>query len=456
MSLWSRLGRCTLIGDELAMTHSHTTPNDIDREAIAVELHHVLVTLIDLALIGKHARWNVVGPGFRSLHLELDELIDEWRGAADAVGERMAALGGSPDGRAETVAAESELPTLTEGPQPDRASLTAILIDAVIRANLIRARMDRIEDLDPVTADLLHWVVATLEEQLRSIRAQAGLPAAHSRPRRALTSHDVNFRIGVAPCPTENELRRALEAGELRVHYQPIVGLSDRQPIGVEALVRWQHPDRGLLSPREFIAVAEESGLIGELGLWVLRESCRQAAEWQRTCAPDLLLSVNVSGRQIAQPAFPPTVTDIVRASGLTPGTLMLEITESVLMEEAAAPMTVLSELRDHDLRLVLDDFGTGFSSLSYLQRFPLEGLKLDQSFVATLDDEADDGSAIVDAVTRMASGLGLRLVAEGVETETQAARLTELGCSYAQGYLFARPMPATRRPSTSPVSVDR
>jgi EAL domain-containing protein (putative c-di-GMP-specific phosphodiesterase class I) len=118
--------------------------------------------------------------------------------------------------------------------------------------------------------------------------------------------------------------------------------------------------------------------------------------------------------------------------------------------------MTVLSELRDHDLRLVLDDFGTGFSSLSYLQRFPLEGLKLDQSFVATLDDEADDGSAIVDAVTRMASELGLRLVAEGVETETQAARLTELGCSYAQGYLFARPMPATRRPSTSPVSVDR
>jgi diguanylate cyclase (GGDEF)-like protein/PAS domain S-box-containing protein len=242
---------------------------------------------------------------------------------------------------------------------------------------------------------------------------------------------------------TEHDLRRALDAGELRVHYQPIIDLSDRRPIGVEALVRWQHPDRGLLAPGEFIAVAEESGLIGELGLWVLRDSCRQTAEWQRTFSPGLELSVNVSGRQVAQPAFPAQVTDIVRASGLAAGTLKLEITESVLIEEADAPMTVLSELRDRDLQLVLDDFGTGFSSLSYLQRFPLDGLKIDRSFVAGLNDETGDGSAIVDAVTRMAAGLNLHLVAEGVETEMQAARLIELGCTYAQGYLFARPMPA-------------
>jgi starvation-inducible DNA-binding protein len=156
------------------MTHSHTTPHDIDREAIDNELQHVLVMLVDLSLIGKHAHWNVVGPNFRSLHLQLDELTDAWRGAADAVGERIAALGGFPDGRAETVAAGSELPTLAEGPQPDRAlvaSLTAILTDAV---NLTRTRMDRIEDLDPVTADLLHSVVATLEEQLWMIRVQVG------------------------------------------------------------------------------------------------------------------------------------------------------------------------------------------------------------------------------------------------------------------------------------------
>jgi diguanylate cyclase (GGDEF)-like protein/PAS domain S-box-containing protein len=242
---------------------------------------------------------------------------------------------------------------------------------------------------------------------------------------------------------TENELRRALERDELRVHYQPIVHLADRRPIGVEALVRWQHPDRGLLGPGEFVAVAEESGLIGALGLWVLRESCRQAAEWQRTFNPDLGLSVNVSGRQVAQPAFPGQVTEIIRSSGLAVGTLMLEITESVLIEEADAPMTVLSELRDRDLRLVLDDFGTGFSSLSYLQRFPLDGIKIDRSFVSGLGDASRDGQAIVDAVIRMAGGLGLHLVAEGVETERHADRLAQLGCSYAQGYLFARPMPA-------------
>jgi diguanylate cyclase (GGDEF)-like protein/PAS domain S-box-containing protein len=242
---------------------------------------------------------------------------------------------------------------------------------------------------------------------------------------------------------TENELRRALDGGELRVHYQPIVDLGDRRPIGVEALVRWQHPDRGLLAPGEFIGVAEEAGLIGELGLWVLRESCRDAAAWQQAFGPDLWLSVNVSGRQIAQPAFPAKVADIVLASGLATGSLMLEITESVLIDEADAPMTVLAELRDRDLRLVLDDFGTGFSSLSYLQRFPLDGLKIDRSFVAALEEGTRDGAAIVDALARMASGMSLHLVAEGVETEGQAVRLAELGCTYAQGYLFARPMPA-------------
>jgi starvation-inducible DNA-binding protein len=161
-------------GNEPALTHSRTTPHNIDLDAVAIELQRVLVTLIDLSLIGKHAHWSVVGPSFRSLHLQLDELIDAWRGAADAVAERIAALGGFPDGRAQTVASWSELPSLTEGPQPDRelvASLTAILTDAV---RFIRPCLDRIEDLDPVTADLLRSVVATLEKQLWMIRAQAG------------------------------------------------------------------------------------------------------------------------------------------------------------------------------------------------------------------------------------------------------------------------------------------
>jgi starvation-inducible DNA-binding protein len=159
--------------DTVAPNHHHAL-HDTDREEISNELQRALVALIDLSLIGKHGHWNVVGPNFRSLHLELDEMIDAWRDAADAVGERIAALGGFPDGRAQTVAAGSALPTLTEGPQPDRglvASLTTILTAA---AGLLRACMDRIEDLDPVTADLLHSIVATLEQQLWMIRAQAG------------------------------------------------------------------------------------------------------------------------------------------------------------------------------------------------------------------------------------------------------------------------------------------
>jgi diguanylate cyclase (GGDEF)-like protein len=282
----------------------------------------------------------------------------------------------------------------------------------------------------------------TAESLLRD--ADAAMYRAKERGRGRYEVFDEPMREKVIRrLQTENELRHALDAGELRVHYQPIVGLADRRPIGVEALVRWQHPDRGLLAPAEFITVAEESGLIGELGLWVLRDSCRQAAEWQAAFSPDFGISVNVSGRQVAQPAFPAQVTEIVRASGLTAGTLMLEITESVLIEEADAPMTVLSQLRDRELRLVLDDFGTGFSSLSYLQRFPLDGLKIDRSFVSGLDNETPGGAAIVDAVARMAAGLDLHLVAEGVETEAQAARLIDLGCTHAQGYLFARPMPA-------------
>jgi predicted signal transduction protein with EAL and GGDEF domain len=287
----------------------------------------------------------------------------------------------------------------------------------------------------------------TPESLLRDADAAMYRAKERGRGRYELFDESVRAEI-IGRLRTENELRRALDAGELRVHYQPIVDLGDRRPVGLEALVRWQHPDRGLLGPGEFIAVAEESGLIGELGLWVLREACRQAAEWQRAFVPDLLLSVNVSGRQVAQPAFPAKVTDIVRASGLAAGSLMLEITESVLIEEADAPMTVLSELRGRDLRLALDDFGTGFSSLSYLQRLPLDGIKIDRSFVAGLGEHGSNGAAIVDAVARMAAGLDLRLVAEGVETEAQAARLTELGCTYAQGYLFARPLPAEQVPA--------
>ena len=243
---------------------------------------------------------------------------------------------------------------------------------------------------------------------------------------------------------TENELRRGIEREELRVVYQPVVELAGGDVVAVEALVRWQHPERGLLEPVEFIGVAEDSGLIAALGDWVLAAACRDGASWQRRFErPEpLLVCVNASPRQLADAAFPARVADVMDRSGLPPGSLALEITESVLMEEAHAPVTVLAGLRKYGLRLMLDDFGTGYSSLAYLKRFPLDVLKIDRSFIAGLGHDEDD-AAIVAAVIEMARQLGLIVVAEGVERPEQLERLRELGCDRVQGRLIAGPMPA-------------
>jgi len=243
---------------------------------------------------------------------------------------------------------------------------------------------------------------------------------------------------------TENELRRGLERGELRVVYQPVVEIDGGAVTAVEALVRWQHPQRGLLDPVEFIPVAEDSGLIGALGDWVLAAACRDGAAFQQRFprADPLLMCVNASPRQLANAAFPARVAEAMDRHGLAPGSLALEITENVLMEEAHAPVTVLASLREYGLRLMLDDFGTGYSSLGYLKRFPLDVLKIDRSFVAGLGRDEED-SAIVAAIVQMARALGLTVVAEGVERPEQLERLRELDCDRAQGRLIAEPMPA-------------
>jgi predicted signal transduction protein with EAL and GGDEF domain len=240
----------------------------------------------------------------------------------------------------------------------------------------------------------------------------------------------------------EAELRRALDHGELRVHYQPIIDTASGRPTATEALVRWEHPQRGLVPPLDFVPMAEETGLIIELGRWVLEQACAQGAAWQRRFGVPLKIFVNASGRQIADPLFPMQVADVVRRSGLLPGTLGLEVTETVLMEEAESPMTVLNQLVDQGLRLVLDDFGTGYSSLSYLKDFPLDGLKIDRAFTQGLG-RSPSVTAIVKAVVDMSQALGMTVVAEGVETEEQREQLLELGCTRVQGYLFSRPRPA-------------
>ncbi len=244
---------------------------------------------------------------------------------------------------------------------------------------------------------------------------------------------------------TERELRHALERDELALHFQPVVSLRSGEISGLEALLRWQHPERGLLDPAEFVSIAEDSGLIEPIGRWVQERACRQILEWheQRPDARPFDVAVNLSARQVAHPDLPATVAEIVARAGLDPVHLRLEITESVLVEESASAIASLEALNEIGVRLVLDDFGTGYSSLAYLNRFPFHALKIDRSFVDALGIE-QERTAIVEAIIGMARALSLDVIAEGVENEVQLAELRRLGCDYAQGHLFHAAMPGS------------
>lgn len=246
----------------------------------------------------------------------------------------------------------------------------------------------------------------------------------------------------VALLKLENDLRRAIERQEFEVYYQPIVSLETDQIAGFEALVRWVHPERGLVSPDEFIPLAEETGLIMEIGHWVLHESCRQMRQWQLSFQRPLVLSVNLSGKQFIQPNLIGQVKDILKKTNFDPRLLRLEITESVVMENAEAAAAMLHQLRDLGAHLSIDDFGTGYSSLSYLHRFPVSTLKIDRSFIGRMG-EGGENSEIVRTIMTLASNLGMEVVAEGIETEEQLSQLRALKCEYGQGYLFSRPVDA-------------
>jgi diguanylate cyclase (GGDEF)-like protein len=241
----------------------------------------------------------------------------------------------------------------------------------------------------------------------------------------------------------ERDLDRALARGELELHYQPIVSVHDSVIIGTEALLRWEHPDRGLVPPLDFVPLAEETGLIVPIGEWVLHTACRQLADWRNSaaCRPGFSMAINLSPRQLT-PELPRQVAEAVSLAGVNPASLFIEITESLLMEDAESSAEVLGGLKALGVHLVLDDFGTGYSSLSYLHRFALDSLKLDRSFIARLGQQAS-ASKLVAASIEMARALGLTVVAEGVETEQQLKYLRELSCPLAQGHLFAPPSPA-------------
>ncbi|HEX4466738.1 MAG TPA: EAL domain-containing protein [Solirubrobacteraceae bacterium] len=242
----------------------------------------------------------------------------------------------------------------------------------------------------------------------------------------------------------ENDLSRALERDELRLAYQPIVSLRDGSIAGVEALLRWEHPERGLVSPLEFVPVAEEIGLIEPIGRWVLEAASRQAAVWhsERPDVRPLGIAVNLSVRQFTQRDLEGTVSSALALSGVDPSSLCLEITESVLMKEPEHVSDVIRRVARLGVRFSLDDFGTGYSSLAYLTRVPIDVLKVDRSFVEALGTDARS-TAITTAVVRMAQALSVEVVAEGVETDQQLESLQMLGCEYAQGYHLFRPMPA-------------
>jgi diguanylate cyclase (GGDEF)-like protein/PAS domain S-box-containing protein len=236
----------------------------------------------------------------------------------------------------------------------------------------------------------------------------------------------------------EQSLRQALDEGQLRLHFQPIVDLATREVVGREALLRWVHPQRGLLGPSEFLQVAEESGLITEIGRWVIHEAARIAGQARDSSG---YVAVNVSPSQVSRPGLADTVEKVLAETGLPPERLVVELTESVMLSAAPAARKEISRLDDFGVRIVVDDFGTGFSALSYLRDLPVSGIKVDRSFTAGLGQD-HQCERIVEALTGLGKGLGVDVIVEGVETEQQSEMLSAIGCEHAQGYLFGRPVP--------------
>ncbi len=262
----------------------------------------------------------------------------------------------------------------------------------------------------------------------------------------------------------ENDLRRAIEQNDMRLMYQPILSVQTNRIVGFESLVRWQHPKRGLIGPLSFIALAEETGFIVPLGLWVLEEACRQLKEWHALggAAAEITINVNVSRRQLADVGFVKSVRDVLQRHDVPKGKLNLEITESMIMDNPTQTRKVLHELRDLGLGLHMDDFGTGYSSLHCLHVMPLSCLKIDRSFITTMVGRRDY-AAVINAIVQLAHNLDMRVVAEGVENQEQAAMILALDCDYAQGYHFAAPLRAEdavkfltepdHRPLTPPIA---
>jgi len=270
--------------------------------------------------------------------------------------------------------------------------------------------------------------------------------AKTSGKRRVTVFEPTMYSALVRRAELEQELRGAIARSEFALHYQPIVQLESRVVTGMEALIRWEHPNRGRISPLEFIPIAEQSGMIVDLGRWVLHEACRECVRWglAHDSLSDIGVTVNISGREIREPGFVAGVREALHATGLIPSRLTLEMTENVFVGHESATIDHMIALRKLGVRIAIDDFGTGYSSLSYLQQFPVDILKIDKSFVDRIT-MGDEESTLSRAVLALGSALGIRTVAEGIETDAQYECLRELGCELGQGYFIARPLEAER-----------
>jgi predicted signal transduction protein with EAL and GGDEF domain len=273
-------------------------------------------------------------------------------------------------------------------------------------------------------------------------RADLALYAAKENGKGQVVTYAEELHVKVLDrAAQKQELRRALDSEQFTLHYQPILEIGPGRIVGAEALVRWNHPDRGLLAPRDFIGLAEESAMIVELGDWVMDTALRQARTWRRHAGRPIRLSVNVSARQLQEPDFVARAIALMAQHGARPGSVIMEITESVLVRDGISAMESMDSLRAAGMQIAIDDFGVGYSSLAYLQDFPIDILKIDKSFIHNLGTTGRRGGALARAVLSLADSLRLEVIAEGIERADQRDELRSMGCVLGQGFLYARPM---------------